>query len=292
VALRQDASPPGRGDPLTSPRPIPVLLYHGVAPSAAPALQPWVMHPDRFAAHLDLIVERGLTPLTVSQLVDAYRDEGELPERPVAITFDDGMADFAEHAWPALRQRGLTATHYVVTGAIGRRVDWLDELGHDAPAMLTWDQIRALDAEGCEIGAHSVTHPELDTLRRRSIADEVGRSRRELSARLGRPVRSFAYPHGYHDRRVRAAVVAAGYDSAAAVREAFSSRRDDTLALARITLLDDVTVDRLAAVLDGEGFPVAPFAEPVRTKAWRLARRVGARDVIAAVDRARRAQAA
>jgi len=275
-----------------TPAPVPVLLYHGVAPSAPPGLQPWVMHPDRFAAHLDLIVERGLTPLRVSELVDAYRGERELPARPVVITFDDGLADFAEHAWPALRERDLTATLYVVAGAVGGTADWLDDIGGPPPAMLTWDQIRTLDAEGCEIGAHSLTHPELDTLRRRAIEDEVTHSRREISSRLGAPVRSFAYPHGYHDRRVRAAVVRAGYDSAAAVREALSSRHDDTLALARVTLLHDVEVDGLAAVLDGRNHPVAPFPEPVRTKAWRVARRVGAGDVVAVVDRARRGRAA
>jgi peptidoglycan/xylan/chitin deacetylase (PgdA/CDA1 family) len=230
--------------------------------------------------------------VTISELVDAYRGERELPARPVAITFDDGLADFAEHAWPALRERDLTATHYVVAGAVGGRAEWLHDIGGAPPPMLTWDQLRTLAAEGCEIGAHSLTHPELDTLRRRAIDDEVARSRRELSTHLGAPVRSFAYPHGYHDRRVRDAVVRAGYDSACAVREALSSRGDDTLALARVTLLHDVGVDELAAVLDGRDHPVAPFPEPVRTKTWRVARRVGARDLVAAVDRARRRQAA
>lgn len=277
---------------MSAATPIPALLYHGVSPTAPAALQPWVMHPDRFAAHLDLIVERGFTAVTVSDLVDAFRGARPLPEKPIAITFDDGMADFAEHAWPALRERGLTATHYVVTGSIGGWVDWLDDVPlDDAPRMLTWDQVRALDADGCEIGAHSVTHPELDTLRRREIADEVDLCRRELSTQLHKPVRSFAYPHGYHDRRVREAVIRAGYDSAAAVREAFTSPGDDVLALARITVLHDVDVDGLAPILDGEGHPVAPFPEPVRTKAWRVARRVGARDVVAAVDRARRPRA-
>lgn len=275
-----------------TPVPVPILLYHGVAPSAPPGLQPWVMHPDRFAAHLDLIVERGLTPLRVSDLVDAYRGAREMPERPVVITFDDGLADFAEHAWPALRSRDLTATLYVVAGAVGGQADWLDDIGGPPPAMLTADEVRALAADGCEIGAHSLTHPELDTLRRGAIGDEVARSRRELSDLLGTPVRSFAYPHGYHDRRVRDAVVRAGYDSACAVREALSSAADDTLALARVTLLHDVEVDDLAAVLDGRHHPVAPFAEPMRTKAWRVARRAGVRDVVAAVDRARRGRAA
>lgn len=275
-----------------SPTPIPVLLYHGVDHAAAPGFRPWVMTPERFGAHLDLLVERGHTAVTISDLVDAVRGRRKLPDRPVAITFDDGLADFAEHAWPALRARDLTATLYVVSGGVGGRADWLHDIGGPPPRMLTWDQIRALAADGCEIGAHSVTHPELDTLRPRALADEVELSRRELSTQLGRPVRSFAYPHGYHDRRVRAAVVRAGYDSAAAVREALSSREDDPFALARVTLLHDDGVDRLADVLDGRSLRVAPFPEPVRTKAWRTARRVGGRNVLLAADRLRRGRAA
>lgn len=275
-----------------TPTPIPVLLYHGVDRTAPPGLQPWVMDPDRFAAHLDLIVERGHTALTVSDLVDALRGRRELPERPVAITFDDGLADFAEHAWPALRRRHLPATLYVVAGAVGGRADWLADLGGPPPAMLTWDQVRDLDADGCEIGSHSLSHPELDTLRGDALEDEVARSRRELAHHLGHPVRSFAYPHGYHGRRVRAAAVRAGYDSACAVREALSSRDDDLFALARVTLLHDATPDDLAAVLDGRDHRVAPFPEPVRTKAWRVARRVGIREAVSAVDRLRRGRAA
>lgn len=272
--------------------PVPVLLYHGVDHTAAPGLRPWVMAPERFASHLDLLVERGCTAITISDLVDAVRAGAELPARSVVITFDDGLADFAEHAWPALRARDLTATLYVVTGAIGGRADWLADIGGPPPAMLTWDQLRELDADGCEIGAHSLSHPELDTLRAPAIDHEVALSRRELSSRLGRPVRSFAYPHGYHDRRVRAAVGRAGYDSACAVREALSSLDDDPFAIARVTLLHDVTRAHLAAVLDGRGLRVAPFREPVRTTAWRAVRRTGGRMAVATAERVLRSRAA
>lgn len=256
--------------------PVPILLYHGVAPDAPEGLAPWVMAPERFAAHLDLLVERGVHALTITALVEAMRSGRPLPPNSVAITFDDGLADFAEHAWPALRARDLVATLYVVSGNVGGRAEWLVEgaAGVAPPLMLTWEQIRRLDAEGCEIGGHSVTHPELDTLGRRELMDEVALCRRTLSAGLGHPVRSFAYPHGYHDRRATAAVAAAGYDSACAVREAMSSTADDRFALARVTLRADATVSDLADVLDGRGLRVAPFAEPVRTKAWRTVRRM------------------
>lgn len=252
---------------------IPILLYHGVSASAAPGLQPWVMAPETFEAHLDLLTERGCHTLTVSALVQAIAAGDELPERTVVVTFDDGWADFATEAWPRLRERSLAATLYVVSSAVGGRAEWVADLGEPCPSMLTWDELRRLEEEGCEIGAHSRTHPELDTLPRADLDREVSLSRGELSRHLARPVRSFAYPHGYHDRRVRDAVQAAGFHSACAVREGLSSRDDDPFALARVTLLHHHGVDHLARVLDGQDLPVAPFPERLPTKGWRTYRR-------------------
>jgi hypothetical protein len=94
-----------------------------------------------------------------------------------------------------------------------------------------------------------------------------------LSLALERPVRSFAYPHGYHDRRVREAVRLAGFDSACAVRNLLSSTADDPFALARVTITADQTVDDLRRVLDGNGLKVAPRPAQVRTLGWRVYRR-------------------
>lgn len=55
-----------------------------------------------FSAHLDAVIASGRPALTVSQYVDGLHGRIPLPERPVLITVDDGFADFAEHALPAL----------------------------------------------------------------------------------------------------------------------------------------------------------------------------------------------
>ena len=65
----------------------------------------------------------------------------------VAITFDDGNASDLEHALPALRERGLRATFFVVAGRLGTP-RFLDERG-----------VRALAAAGMEIGCHGMSHP-------------------------------------------------------------------------------------------------------------------------------------
>lgn len=256
-----------------TPTPIPVLLFHGVDEVAPVRLRPWIMPPERFTEHLDSVLASGRNAITMSHLVDGLEGRVDLPERPVVLTFDDGLANFATQAWPALLERRLPATLYVVTGSVGQRAEWLAPFGGPVPEMLSWDALRTLDREGCEIGAHTHTHPELDTLPRGKVEDEITRSRRLLAEALGHPVRSFAYPHGYHARSVRAEVVSAGFDSAAAVGDGLSSDADDPFAITRLTVTTGMGTDAVQRALDGDHPRVGPYREPIRTKAWRRYRR-------------------
>jgi peptidoglycan/xylan/chitin deacetylase (PgdA/CDA1 family) len=91
-------------------------------------------------------------------------------------------------------------------------------LGGDAvpefARMMTWDQIRALQRAGHEIGSHSRTHPLLPELSDERVREEIELSRRELSSAIAAEVRSFCYPNGSYDARALKAVEAAGYECA------------------------------------------------------------------------------
>lgn len=52
--------------------------------------------------------------------------EGSLPERALAITFDDGYADNHDVALPILSRHGLPATFFIATGFLGRGCMWND----------------------------------------------------------------------------------------------------------------------------------------------------------------------
>jgi peptidoglycan/xylan/chitin deacetylase (PgdA/CDA1 family) len=200
--------------------------------------------------------------MTITALAAALRGEQALPERPVAVTFDDGYSDTYE-AVEALCEQGLTATIYVTAGRIG------DE------GRLSAEQIEALAAaEDVEIGAHGIGHHPLDEVTDSELRDEIGGSRHLLEQLTGHGVRSFAYPHGAYDRRVRAAVIRAGYSSAAAVKNAVSHPDDDPFAIARFTVTDAASPERIADVLEGVRVPLAWPGERVRTRAYRLARRL------------------
>jgi peptidoglycan/xylan/chitin deacetylase (PgdA/CDA1 family) len=211
----------------------------------------------------------------VSELV-RRRAAGELPARPVAITFDDGFADFASHALPALTAGGLAATIYLTTGFIGGRSRWLERIGEGGRRMLSWSQVAAIADSGIECGAHSVTHPQLDVLPPGAAREEIVRSRAVLEDRLVRPVTSFAYPHGYLDRRLRQMVIELGFASACAVGHAMSSTVDDRYALVRLVVDGELSTSAFARLLRGEGVRPAPRRERLQTAAWRFARRSAA----------------
>ena len=256
-------------------KPIPILLYHSVADQPADNSWPWVMSPDLFAEHLHLLRLRGYTGVTITQLVSAIRNPAhELPERAIAITFDDGYVDFIENALPLLREFGFPATLYVITRYVGRTSRWLEDEGQGDHPMMTWGQIREAAEQGIEIGAHSQSHPELDILSSRMAYQEIVGSKTELEQQLGRPVHSFAYPHGYHSRETRSLVIDAGFNSACAVKNGLSSLNDDPYALARIMLERGTDTVRLAGLMDGNGLEPVAKQERLRTKAWRAARLV------------------
>jgi peptidoglycan/xylan/chitin deacetylase (PgdA/CDA1 family) len=252
---------------------IPILLYHSVSDRPIGDFGPFTVSRSQFAAHLDRLTAQGFATLTIGQLFERIRARAQLPERTAVITVDDGFVDFQANAWPELQKRGINATLYVTAGLIGGHAKWLAPLRAAQLPMLDHHQLVDLAAQGCEIGAHSMSHPQLDCLPRDQAAQEVRQCKDILEQVLGQPVDSFAYPHGYYDHEVRQMVVDSGYSSASAVKDALSHVDDDRFALARITVKADFDESKIDQVLAGEGFARARRREKLRTRGWRQVRR-------------------
>lgn len=121
--------------------------------------------------------------------------------RPVggtlSITFDDGFRDNFEVAAPILRRHRLPATFFVTASYIGsvRSAPWEGE-GAAAERWMTWDQLRTLQSQGFEIGAHTLNHGDLARATHDLAGREIAGSRTILEEGLGVPVDHFAYPFG------------------------------------------------------------------------------------------------
>jgi peptidoglycan/xylan/chitin deacetylase (PgdA/CDA1 family) len=136
-----------------------VLCYHGVGPSTT-RIDPGFLRvePAAFRAQLDLLLEAGFEFVTVAEFVERAAG-GRPPPGLIALSFDDGMDDNHEHVLPILRERGLPATVYVTTGLIGKRNPWM---ARDSGArMMSAEELGDLVLAGFEVGAHTVTHPDL-----------------------------------------------------------------------------------------------------------------------------------
>jgi peptidoglycan/xylan/chitin deacetylase (PgdA/CDA1 family) len=189
-----------------------ILCYHGVGATST-RIDPGFLRvrPDAFRAQLELLLGAGFEFVTVAEF--AARCKGEEPPAGfAALSFDDGMDDNHDVVLPILAELGLPATVYVVTGLIGKPNPWM-AVGSGA-RMMNEEELREVAAAGVEIGAHTITHPDLSQLDYAACLDEVGGSRSELERLIGVTVRTFAYPFCRYGTAARAAVESAGFEAA------------------------------------------------------------------------------
>lgn len=115
----------------------------------------------------------------------------------LSITLDDGYRGNFEVAAPILARLGLPATFFVVTRYLGTNiVPWWDRELRKQPGWMTWDQVRTLNDQGFEIGAHTRNHADLGAVDGSEAELEIRGSRDDLRAELGITADLFAYPYG------------------------------------------------------------------------------------------------
>jgi len=101
-------------------------------------------------------------------------------------------------------------------------------------ASVTWDQAREMEANGVEIGSHTMTHPILTNISDERLRRELHGSKSRLEEVLGHRVEQFCYPNGDNDGRVQCEVARAGYRVAVTCVGGLNKRGDDPLTLRRI----------------------------------------------------------
>jgi peptidoglycan/xylan/chitin deacetylase (PgdA/CDA1 family) len=228
-----------------------ILFYHRVSNDR----DELAVHPRKFREQMAYLAEAGYRVVDIVQVADVL-EAGEVAERTIGLSFDDGYLDVAEHAVPVLSEYGFRATVFIATGVTDGRASFGWYLRQ--PTLLSWDEIAELDRGGTlEFEAHSVTHPNLLAVDNDQAAAEIEGSKRELEARLGRPVTAFSYPAGLFGPRERKLAMEAGYRVAVSCEPGVNLASTDRFALRRRQIdARDRLLDFRAKVSGGHDTPL------------------------------------
>lgn len=207
------------------------LMYHELESPGRALCAPeagyvrYVVAEPHFRSQIKWLRDSGWAGMNVSQATESPR------ERAVAITFDDGAETDLVVAAPLLQDVEFQATFYITVGYLGKR------------GYLSHSQLRELHCLGFEIGCHSMTHPHLDDLDFEGLRHEIADAKYELEQILGAAVNHFACPGGRYDHRAREVARQAGYASVATSRPHANSATVDRLALGRVVIMRDTSLE-------------------------------------------------
>jgi peptidoglycan/xylan/chitin deacetylase (PgdA/CDA1 family)/dephospho-CoA kinase len=200
-----------------------VLMYHSVDRSS------WKLSvsPQMFAWQMAYL-QKHYNPTTLSDVIAFSRGEKEGPSRAVAVSFDDGYADFLPTVLPLLQKYHIPATLFLSTNT-----DAYAALGE--PQRISWGEAKTLSQSGfVQIESHGETHAHLPQLSQESLVQELSGSRSVIEKNTGYTPRFFAYPFGDRSKDVEKAVAQAGYNAAFGISDGFVGRGSDSFRLPRI----------------------------------------------------------
>src|SRR5438270_1012985 len=183
--------------------------------------------PAAFEAQMKELKDRGITVISLQDLLAWKRGEKNIPPRCAVITFDDGYKSQYEVAWPILKKYGYPFTMFIYTEGVRG-----GSLG--GGGAITWEQLADMRDNGIDIEAHSATHQDLregHTITLASpggkktrtkltgpqyeqwVQNEVVGSKELLEQRLGIKVNCFAVPFGNYNEHVKELARNAGYEA-------------------------------------------------------------------------------
>jgi len=235
---------------------VPILLYHRLIrqEDAERGLVPdeemiWASYDTRFAEQMRYLRDAGYTTLDLDDYLRIREGRMPLPARAVVVTFDDGYLSNYTYAYPVLKSLGQKATIFVAP----EPDEHTRELVRGLDGFLSDEQMREMAANGISIQSHTLTHCILSELDDEAAMRELTESRKRLAAVTGKAVEHIAIPRSGYSRRIRRLVREAGYRTACGNNKGTANGRSNLLALPRIVIERDMTVEDFARCLTPRG---------------------------------------
>jgi biofilm PGA synthesis lipoprotein PgaB len=182
-----------------------VILYHHVSDSTPKSTS---ISPAAFEAQMDYLAANDFNVVPLLELTEKLRKGEALPDKTVAISFDDSYVSVYDSAFPRLKKRGWPFTFFVNTDSVGT-----------GKVFVTWDQLREMAKAGATIANHSSSHTHFP--RRESnenaaqwsarITQEITKAQQKIKTEIGTAPMILAYPFGEYDVEVQRIAKKLGY---------------------------------------------------------------------------------
>lgn len=181
-----------------------ILLYHHVS-SSTPASTS--ISPETFKSHMEYL-ETHHTVVPLEDVVSAIQNNTTLPEKAVAITFDDGYANILDNAHPILAEMDFPYTVFINPNEIGV-----------GPQQLTWEQVVAMHNDGVVFANHTLDHLHMlngeQEMGERTWLDTVWQNvesaEQKIADRLDISLKYLAFPFGEYNTALANKLEAEGY---------------------------------------------------------------------------------
>ncbi len=183
-----------------------ILQYHHVS-ETLPAVTS--VSANTFTKHLSYLKEHNFNVIALNELISAIQQGKTLPEKTVAITFDDGYNNNYEQAAPILEKFGYPYTIFVNPTLIDEGKGY----------VMGWDKLKELASKGALIANHTAQHDylhiklkdESDAQWQARIKQDILRSQQRIKEEIGHDYKYLAYPYGEFNNKLQALVEELGF---------------------------------------------------------------------------------
>lgn len=221
---------------------IPIILYHNIDGKG-----PFSIDAETLREHFQLMKDRGIRVIPLRELLQKLEHPAPYQEKVVAITFDDGYGSMYSKLLPLVREFGYPVTLFVYT----------DNIAMKSTRNLTWKRLRAMDRQGIDIQAHSISHPDLtqlskkkdDPAARKKLYEELYLSKRILELYLKKNVDMFAFPYGRYDLTIIDMTAKAGYRRAFSTDYGSNIITRDNFCLRRQHVKSSYTLSKMESII-------------------------------------------
>jgi peptidoglycan/xylan/chitin deacetylase (PgdA/CDA1 family) len=200
---------------------IPVLMYHSINPKSTNSN---ITTPEEFEKQMKWLKDNNFTTLSLDEVYSMITTGKNVPERPIALTFDDGYEDSYQNAYPILKKYDFKATVFLITDAVGQ------------PGVLNEQEIREMYSNNIDFQSHTATHHELDKLTYQQQLNELTRSKDAISRLLNKNVDSICYPVGKFNDDTITTAKSAGYKMGFTTKHGHAKQSDGLYTLTRVRM--------------------------------------------------------